>query len=228
MAMMVPTAEILALFTGNAYFDFQTEWLAIQQFKLQQAINDFHDRAADGSEGPFGPIPHKEDSQFNAFLIYTLSVTKGYKQIFGLLQYMLNHVRSSVIGTQSTPIQGPPIVELKWGLMYDFVPCIITDYKIQPMEEAGYDPKSLFSQRLKISLSMEEMRNVHGNLWGDPSITGALPGWDTILDLNQSGRIGDARLSRVGTDYRSYGEDVSTRNRIVGPPPAFENHLSQN
>ena len=249
MAMMCPTAKIFSLFQQQGDTEFISEWQTIKsyvqdiaardtgswtqtlgnpQFDLNQAIEDFHDRAADGSDGPFGPIPGRAESQFNAYLIYLLSVTNGYTQIFGLLQYMLNNIRGSVIGTSTSPVKGPPIVELKWGLMYDFVPCIITDYKLQPIEEAGYDPKSLFAQRLKVSLSMEEMRNVHGNLWGNPSITGQLPGWDNVLSLNQSGQWWLNTAAGFDSGYRSFGEDVSNRNRLVGPPPTFQNHLSQN
>ena len=78
-------------------------------------------------------------------------------------------------------MKGPPIVQLKHGAMYDFVPCIVKDYRLQPIEDAGVDTKSLFSQRLKISLTLEEIRNVHGNRYGDATVTGNLPGWENIL-----------------------------------------------
>tara|TARA_R100000152_G_C6663843_1_gene102001 strand:+ start:128 stop:460 length:333 start_codon:yes stop_codon:yes gene_type:complete len=81
------------------------------------------------------------------------------------------------------PVKGPPIVDLKWGSMYDFVPCIVTDYRLQPVEDAGYDTKSLTAQRLRVSLSLEEFRNINGNLWGDPEVGGNLPGWDDVLNL---------------------------------------------
>ena len=93
----------------------------------------------------------------------------------------MNHIRNSVIGSGEVGVKGPPLVQLKHGAMYDFVPCIVKDYRFQPVEDAGYDTKSLFSQRLKVSLTLEEMRNVHGNIYGDPSITSDLPGWENIL-----------------------------------------------
>ena len=106
--------------------------------------------------------------------------------------------------------------------MYNFVPCIITDYRIQPIEEAGYDPKSLMSQRLKISLTMEEFHNVHGNLWGDPDITGTLPGWDTVMelggmDVNQTGN-GKAPFA---TGYQSVKDRYGGEGRVSNPPPTI-------
>ena len=204
MAAMCPTDKLLQIFTGEDREHFQEELLQIRRgvnsivqrdtgfysnagnFNMQQAIDQIHDRAADGSEGPYGPIPSKPDSQFNAYLTYLATQTAEYQEIFSLLQYAVNHIRSSVIGSvglEKAPIKGPPIVELKWGLMYNYIPCIVTDYRIQPIEEAGYDPKSLASQRLKISLTLEEFNNVHGNLWGDPTLTAALPGWDSVMAL---------------------------------------------
>ena len=120
---------------------------------------------------------------WNFALMWTMRTSGLWLNHHKLLQKIINDIRNSVIGTAQTPVKGPPIVELKWGTMYNFTPCIITDYKMQPVENAGYDAKSLTSQRLKVSVSLEEMRNINGNLWGDSKIGGDLPGWDTVLDL---------------------------------------------
>ena len=240
MAMMCPTSLLLQMFTGEER-DFATEEMqSIKRYvrdvvsrdvgvadnshgnynSMKEAIAQMHERAADGTEGPYGPIPGKVDSQFNVGLVYTMFVTKGYQEIFGLLQYALNHIRSSVIGTNAMPVKGPPIVELKWGTMYNFVPCIVTDYRIQPIEEAGYDPKSLFSQRLKVSLSLEEFRAAHGNLWGDPSVTGDLPGWDTVMALGGMEIIApwEEHISTPATDYQSIKNQVRNRTNTEPVP----------
>ena len=145
--------------------------------------------------------------------MFVMRSQSRWAEISTILQYAINIIRSSVISTAQQPVKGPPIVELKWGALYDFTPCIITDYRIQPVENAGYDTKSLFPQRIKISLSLEEMRNIHGNLWGDPQISSNLPGWDTILNLGSMDPLNedDAR-----TQVRSFGRqrqlfDGSTR-----------------
>jgi len=138
-------------------------------------------RHTDGTDGPFGKLPNNISSQWNDALIYTMGTQSGYNKLAGLLQYVMNHIRASVVGSGQLGVKGPPIVQLKYGAMYDFVPCIVKDYRFQPVEDAGFDAKSLFSQRLKVSLTLEEMRSVHGNSFGDPSVTGNLPGWESIL-----------------------------------------------
>jgi hypothetical protein len=143
------------------------------------------------TEGPWGPnrwwkntTQASEGSNYwNFALMWMMRTLPKWVEHHLIIQKVINNIRSSVIGTAQMPVKGPPIVELKWGSMYDFTPCIITDYKITPIENAGYDAKSLTSQRLKISLSLEEMRNINGNQWGNPAVGGDLPGWDSIQDL---------------------------------------------
>tara|TARA_R110000822_G_scaffold109181_2_gene238983 strand:+ start:14740 stop:15840 length:1101 start_codon:yes stop_codon:yes gene_type:complete len=144
-------------------------------------LEEFGARDINGLAGPYGNLPNNISSQWNDALIYTMGTQSGYTKLTALLQYVMNHIRNSVIGSGEVSVKGPPIVQLKHGAMYDFVPCIVKDYRLQPVEEAGYDTKSLFSQRLKVSLTLEEMRNVHGNSFGDPSVTGSLPGWENVL-----------------------------------------------
>ena len=204
LASMIPTKEILKIF-GKEDENFDKEFQELTTYLdsiLSRDVNEGRrvniprlsssalldlsmllNRSSDGSEGPFGPVPSDPYSHINVFLVYLMKTGERWKYINSLLQYAINHIRNSVISTHQTPVKGPPIVELKWGAIYDFVPCIITDYQITAEENAGYDTKSLYPQRLKISLSMEEMRNIHGNLHGDPKVTGALPGWDNILDF---------------------------------------------
>jgi len=157
-------------------------------------------RLADGSEGPFGQIPSNPESIINAYLVYLLRTNDRRKYTAALLQYAINHIRNSVISTSETPVKGPPIVELKWGSLYNFTPCVVTNYQINAVETAGYDTKSLYPQRLKISLTMEEMRNVHGQLQGDPKITGDLPGWDKVMNSNFVLR-GEARHRTLDPHY---------------------------
>jgi len=149
-------------------------------------------------DGPWGPNrwwknPEEQSSAgsdyWNFALLWVLRTTTAWENHHKILYNVINQVRSAVIGSRQMPVKGPPIVELKWGTMYNYTPCIITDYKIQPVENAGYDTKSLTAQRLKISLSLEEMRNINGNQWGNPEIGGDLPGWDSIAVLGTSDPI---------------------------------------
>ena len=153
-----------------------------------QATQKMFDRS-NVLDGPWGgnrwwknPEQASEGSRlyWNFALMWVMRTGPTWVRHHQVLQKVINNIRSSVIGSQQMPVKGPPIVELKWGTMYNFTPCIITDYKIQPIENAGYDTKSLTAQRIKISLSLEEMRNVNGNAWNDSTVGGDLPGWDTI------------------------------------------------
>ena len=178
-----------------------------------ELTSDAHNRAT-SLDGPWGPNRWWHDTHtstggsnyWNFALMWLMRTSKSWVNHHQILQKVINNVRSAVIGTQQLPVKGPPIVELKWGTMYDFTPCIVTDYKIQAVENAGYDTKSLTAQRLKISLSLEEMRNINGNQWGDPKIGGDLPGWDTIQDL---GYI-DPTHVEIGSSPVTYGGMASS------------------
>lgn len=153
-------------------------------------IKDAYNRST-SEDGPWGsnrwwknPDQSAQGSNYwNFALMWVMRNTPQWVNHHKIMQKIINNIRSAVIGTQQMPVKGPPIVELKWGTMYNFTPCIITDYKITPIEAAGYDTKSLTAQRLKVSLTLEEMRNINGNLWGNPEVGGDLPGWDSIAKL---------------------------------------------
>lgn len=74
-----------------------------------------------------------------------------------LVYFWTNVIRSSVIGStdHSSP---PPIVRFTFGAFYKDVPYIVEKYQITPDEKAGYDELTLLPRRLKITLSMEELR----------------------------------------------------------------------
>jgi len=153
-----------------------------------QATQEMYNRST-SQDGPWGgnrwwknPEQASDQSKlyWNFALMYVMRTGPSWLNHHLILQKIINNIRSSVIGSRQMPVKGPPIVELKWGTMYNFTPCIVTDYKIQPVENAGYDTKSLTAQRLKVSLSLEEMRNVNGNVWHDATVGGKLPGWDSI------------------------------------------------
>ena len=207
MAAMLGTQDITEIFSMNTgRHDVYNDTLAIATYLQNTLTRDTAStsspesdalltrRARDrsnSSEGPWGPNrwwKETTDSRngsnyWNFALMWVMRTFPTWVNHHKIIQKVINNVRSAVISTAQLPVKGPPIVELKWGTMYNFTPCIVTDYKIQPIENAGYDTKSLTAQRLKISFSLEEMRNINGNLWGNPKIGGDLPGWDTIQEL---------------------------------------------
>ena len=154
-------------------------------------VSDMNERG-NVVDGPWGPNRWWKDTTqsrqgsnyWNFALLWVARTSPHWLRYNALMQKIINNIRSSVIGTQQMPVKGPPIVELKWGTTYDFTPCIITDYKIQPIEAAGYDTKSLTAQRLKVTLSLEEFVNVNGNLQGKPVPT-TPRGWDNIFETSR-------------------------------------------
>jgi hypothetical protein len=197
LASMIPSDLILRIFSeGDEHFDEQAmalraylqeimerdtgqrSYLNAVDGDLKNVIREMANRLVDGSEGFFGPVPNDEESQFNNMLLHIMRSSKEWYRVSRLFQYAINHIRNSVISTVATPIQAPPIVELKWGALYDFTPCIVTNYQFNIEERAGYDVKSLYPQRLRITLSMEEMRGLHGD---GERVRDQLPGWDTVL-----------------------------------------------
>jgi len=206
MAAMLGTEDIMGMFSLDGDETAYRDTIAVAKYieeTVSRDTNSTSTAVSDASlaaqsyergvteDGPWGPNrwwknpsqSSQGSNRWNFALMWVMRNTPQWVNHHKIIQKVINNVRSSVIGTAQMPVKGPPIVELKWGTMYDFTPCIITDYKIQPVENAGYDSKSLTAQRLKISLSLEEMRNINGNQWGNPQIGGDLPGWDSIQQL---------------------------------------------
>ena len=111
-----------------------------------------------------------------------------------LIQYvihMVDTIRACVIGSvksaqTSKPQTGPPIVTLKFGSLYDNIPCIATNYDIKYDEVAGYHNYSMLPRRLTISITLESFNQ--SLLPGGDSRGGALepsPGWNTIFKTDE-------------------------------------------
>ena len=186
---------------------------------LEEANNSFSERGT-VFEGPFGAglggreggFDNKIPTEFwNYGVLHVMRTSNQWARLHSLIHFIINDIRNSVMSTSQMPVKGPPIVDLKWGSMYDFVPCIVTDYRLQPVEDAGYDTKSLTAQRLRVSLSLEEFRNINGNLWGDPEVGGNLPGWDDVLNLGTMDPGSDA----------VYYDDAVMRRRAERFPDEF-------
>jgi len=109
---------------------------------------------------------------------------KKFHAVMDFLHYAVNHIRASVINSGGDRIAGPPICLLKFGSLYNNVPCIVKQYKLSVVETAGYETRTLFPNRIKVALTLEEMRGIHGNLHSDNSmIKGDLPGWQSLHRL---------------------------------------------
>ncbi len=108
-----------------------------------------------------------------------------YAYICHLVNIVISSVRSS-LGSGSSPMYGPPIALLKYGAVYDHVPCIVKDYRIEYRPDSGTDHVSLYPRVIRLKLSLEEFRQSHGILHGD---TTDFPwGWDTIFNEGKEPR----------------------------------------
>lgn len=107
----------------------------------------------------------------------------------GLYYFWVNVIRSSVIGTsdQKSP---PPIVRLSFGPLYKRVPFLVEKYQLQIDEKLGYDVETLLPKRVKISMTMEEIRvgnfgsysPYSGNNSGSTLSGENVAGWETLVD----------------------------------------------
>jgi hypothetical protein len=78
--------------------------------------------------------------------------------------YQINLIRSAVINNAQKPTYGPPIIRLNYGLLYQNIPCICTDYSIEHptandniRNMAPLSKLNLF--KIVINFTLQEVRN---------------------------------------------------------------------
>ena len=102
------------------------------------------------------------------------------------VMYWMNLIRSSVLTHSQKPYLGPPIVTLTHGMMYMSVPCICESYKISHEEQAGYDQMTYLPRRLKVEMSLREVR-LRGRDFAPGSGTARnITGWDALFDEGET------------------------------------------
>jgi len=99
------------------------------------------------------------------------------------VMYWVNLIRSSVMTNSAKPSLGPPIVSLVHGILYQNVPCIVTDYNISYDSNAGLDEVTLLPRRLKVSLKMKEVR-LRGQSFdpSDDQNRNMMPGYESFIE----------------------------------------------
>jgi len=171
-----------------------------QQVKqAKQAIADRKD-SLDGPVGPFlmterstnSLLPFLKtssdadlDNLWNVFLLHVIAASDKELEILSIFQAAINHIRASVVGSDGNPKYGPPIVKLKWGSVYNEIPCIVKDYRIELTDRAGYNTKTLLPQQIQVNLTLEEINQAHGSFPGASTVTGNLPGYQSITNLGE-------------------------------------------
>ena len=115
-------------------------------------------------------------------------ITKQQSGVIDILMYWINMVRSSVVNNANTSIDGPPVVRITHGVMFQDIPCICLSYDLSWEENAGYEVATLLPRKITVSMNLAEFR--HGDF---DKYTAATPvkrdnivGWETILEKNGS------------------------------------------
>lgn len=119
----------------------------------------------------------------NAFA--SLNITQ--KAIVDIIVYWINLIRSTVVNNSETVKDGPPIVRINSGILYQDIPCVCTSYSIDKDEVAGYDNATLLPRLIKVSMNLMEIR--HGDFTkfeaSKPIKRDNIVGWETVV--TQSG-----------------------------------------
>jgi hypothetical protein len=96
----------------------------------------------------------------------------------------VNLVRSTTLNNSTNTTQGPPIVRLNHGPMYNNIPCVVSDYNIEMTQEAGYEVETLTPKELVFTMTLKEVRgsgNFVANEIGDGD---NIAGWEAIISNN--------------------------------------------
>ena len=124
-----------------------------------------------------------------------------YDRVVDTLLFFIAVLRTSVVNKGNNPLFGPPLLRLNFGTLYQSVPCICKNYNISWEEKAGYDLDTLTPRRIKIALTLDEVRvgDFGGYIPGKFSNRDGLTGWESAIDspyttdpLNLGGSFGDS------------------------------------
>ncbi len=121
----------------------------------------------------------------NASFLNNLPTKESDKTIDSVL-FFLAVFRSSILNNSRNPLEGPPIIRLNFGAVYDSIPCIVKNYDISYEEEGGYDVETLTPRIFKISLNLNELRTGDFGLFERNLIVKRdnLTGWESVLDTS--------------------------------------------
>ena len=119
-----------------------------------------------------------------------------------LIMYWINLVRVSVLNNAKNPTNGPPIIRLNHGIMYQDIPCVATDYKIDYDKSHGADLKTLLPRVISFELNLQEIRV--GD-FGDFDVKQIIQrdnsaGWEAMI--GNVNTIDPIRLD-IGADFKS-------------------------
>tara|TARA_R110002124_G_scaffold113070_3_gene267322 strand:- start:750 stop:1910 length:1161 start_codon:yes stop_codon:yes gene_type:complete len=141
--------------------------------------------------------------------------TADLDKIVNLVYVWINLVRATCLNNATNTVQGPPIVRLTHGPMYNNIPCVVRDYSISIVDEVGYDIQTLTPKKLEITMTLSEMRtgDFGGFQEGWLESGDNLAGWEAIIGNNNTDPY-NGDITREGIQIGQAGERVATLGDI--------------
>ena len=102
--------------------------------------------------------PEDREFLFQTALHENLPANNKLQKLTHLVVWWVNLIRSSVLNNQEDMTQGPPVIRLNHGVLYDDIPCVCKGYSVAFDDTAGMDLETLLSRRIRISLDLDEFR----------------------------------------------------------------------
>lgn len=75
-----------------------------------------------------------------------------------MIMYWTNLIRTSVLNNAKNPTMGPPIIRLNHGILYQDIPCVALDYKIDYDKVHGVDLQTLLPRVITFEINLQEIR----------------------------------------------------------------------
>lgn len=110
------------------------------------------------SDKPAAMGPFLEDLGSNTQAILSSMDPNEMSNVIDTLLFFMAVLRTSVSNSATNPMEGPPLLRLTFGTLYQSVPCICKSYNISWAEAGGYDLETLTPRKIKISLTLNELR----------------------------------------------------------------------
>lgn len=120
---------------------------------------------------------------FDKYLLNEPPPSQSGGDVKAAFYYFTNLIRTTTLGSRELGL-GPPIVRLSFGPLYQDVPCAAMKYAIEIDELSGYDRDTLLPRRVKIHLSLQELRvgeysyHTPNELLSDDNV----PTWESVFD----------------------------------------------
>tara|TARA_R110000868_G_scaffold10352_1_gene50977 strand:- start:25448 stop:26563 length:1116 start_codon:yes stop_codon:yes gene_type:complete len=174
---------------------FYSKWL--KQITGQNTVQGWITSLEDNVNKDFGAF-----GGLNPFYTGGNQNRRDLDKLINLVFVWVNLIRATCLNNATNTVQGPPIVRLTHGPMYNNVPCVVRDYSISIMDEAGFDIQTLTPKRLEITMTLSEMRTGDFGTFESGYLESGdnLAGWEAI--------IGDNNIDPYNGDITEEGTQI--------------------